>query len=66
MLYDQQFKDTFSRALMRHYSGLIEPAAITPKLLGEYKALDQSLDRGANLLIRFHRSVINLKMFRGF
>ncbi|BBN00658.1 hypothetical protein MPTK1_2g00960 [Marchantia polymorpha subsp. ruderalis] len=60
MLYDQQFKDTFSRALMRHYSGLIEPAAITPKLLGEYKALDQSLDRVMVQLFNVPEITLNL------
>ncbi|KAL3678070.1 hypothetical protein R1sor_021026 [Riccia sorocarpa] len=47
MLYDQPFKDTFSRALMRHYASWIVPAAVNPELINDYKALDQSLDRGA-------------------
>ncbi|KAL2641840.1 hypothetical protein R1flu_009427 [Riccia fluitans] len=60
MLYDQQFKDTFSRALMRHYASWIVPAAINPELISDFKSLDQSLDRVTVQLFNVPEITLNL------
>ncbi|CAM6105290.1 unnamed protein product [Calypogeia fissa] len=60
MLYDPQFKDSFSRALMRHYGSMILPAVVIPGFLPDFKTLNQSLDRVMVQLFNVPETTLNL------